>query len=259
MEFIEKKHSSLDNICIILTSTIYVNPKKNHLCNTDPNNRLEIYLKSVKQWLEKTNFKIVLVENSGYKYPELKEYAETYKDRFEMILFKEDEIKDEVYDDIGAQAVRLPNDYLYTSKGTSEMFAIYYAYQESFLAKTCDFFIKITCRYFIPQLEEFLTGKNMNDYEALKQNDGIDNPEIYKDDKGKCRCEVVGAHKNKFDEIFRPDHFKCSDGLWHHHAESIYRDRMFTRLTSLDKILVCDKFKIEPTLQGGTFELMRYL
>ena len=97
MEFIEKKSSCLDNICIILTSTIYVNPKKNHLCNTDPNNRLEIYLKSIKQWLEKTNFKIVLVENSGYKYPELKKYAEIYKDRFEMILFKENEIEEEVY------------------------------------------------------------------------------------------------------------------------------------------------------------------
>lgn len=259
MEFIEKDKYTLDNICIILTSTIYVNPKKNHLCNTEPTNRLETYLKSIKQWLENTNFKIVLVENSGYKFPELEEYAEKYKNRFEMILFKEDELSDEVFDEIGAQAVRLPDDYLYTSKGTSEMFAIHYARQQSLLAKTCDFFIKITCRYFVPQLESFLSDKNMDHYEALRQNDGVDEPELFNDKKGNCKCEIVGAHKNKFDEIFRPDHFKCSDGMWHHHAETIYRDRMFTRLTSLDKILVCDTFKIEPTLQGGTFELMRTL
>jgi hypothetical protein len=257
MEFVEKK--SLDNICILLTSTIYVNPKKNHLCNTDPSNRIETYLKSVKQWLENTNFKIVLVENSGYKYSELKKYTETYKHRFEMILFKEDELKDEVFDEIGAQALRLPDDYLYTSKGTSEMFAIYYAYQQSFLAKSCDFFIKITCRYFVSQLEEFLRDKNMDDYEALRQNDGVDKPKLFNDQKDKCKCEIVGAHRNKFDEVFRPDHFRCSDGMWYHHAESIYRDRLFTRLSSLEKILVCDTFKIEPTLQGGTFELMRIL
>ena len=244
MEFVEK--NPLDNICIILTSTIYVNPKKNHLCNTDPTNRLEIYLNSIEKWLEKTNFKIILVENSGYKYPELEEYAEKYKDRFEMILFKEEEIEEEVYDEIGAQAVRLPDDYLYTSKGTSEMFAIYYAYKKSLLAKSCDFIIKITCRYFVPQLEGFLKNKNMNDYEALRQNN-------------RERCEIVGSHKNKFDEVFKPDHFRCSDGLWHHHAESIYKDRLLTRITSEDKILVCDTFVIQPTLQGGTYELMRNL
>jgi hypothetical protein len=176
-----------------------------------------------------------------------------------MILFKEDELNNEIFDEIGAQAVRLPNDYLYTSKGTSEMFAIYYAFQQSIIAKSCDFFIKITCRYFVPQLEGFLKGKNMNHYEALRQNDGINNPEIFITEKDKCKCEIVGAHKNKFDEIFRPDHFRCSDGLWHHHAETIYRDRMFSRLTSLDKILVCDTFEIEATIQGGTLDLMRKL
>jgi hypothetical protein len=258
MEFVDK--NPLDNICIILTSTIYVNPKKNHLCNTDPKSRLEIYMTSIKKWLDNTNLKIILVENSGYKYPELEEYAEKYKHRFEMILFKEQDLSDDVYDDIGAQAVRLPDDYLYTSKGTSEMFAIYYAYQQSVLAKKCDFFIKITCRYFVPQLENFLKDKDIQNYEALRQNDGVDNEELFKEDKGnKCKCEIVGAHKDKFYEIFRPDHFRCSDGLWHHHAETIYRDRMFSRLTSLDKILVCDTFEIEPTIQGGTYELMRNL
>ena len=51
---------------IILTSTINVNPHKSWVFQRDATHRIETYLKSILQWLTKTNFNIVLVENSGY-------------------------------------------------------------------------------------------------------------------------------------------------------------------------------------------------
>jgi hypothetical protein len=252
MEFIETQNENLvepelnssnvtenniDNFCIILTSTVAINPKKRFIYDTDGNSRLQTYLKSVKQWLDKTNFKVVLVENSGHKFVDLEDYVEKYKDRFEIISFREEEIDNNTIDSVGAQAIRLPDDYLYTSKGTSEMFAIYYAYQQSALAKSAKFIIKVTCRYFVPEFENFLRNVNVDDYFALRQN----NPD---------NCEIVGANSLMFPDIFMPGHFRNSDGKWHHHIESVYKDRIITRVPQ-DRVLVCDVFQIEPTQQGG--------
>ena len=248
MEFIENneellpsqvipEENNLSKFCIFLTSTVYINPKKRFIFDTEAGNRLNTYLKSIKHWLDKTNFKIVLVENSGYKYPDLDEYIEKYKERFEIISFKESEISDETFDSVGAQAVRLPDDYLYTSKGTSEMFAIYYAYLNSNLVKTTEFVIKVTSRYFVKVLESFLLKSNIDDYLVLRQN-SPDN------------CEIVGVNVSNFGDIFMPAHFRNSDGKWHHHIESVYKDRILTKFSE-DKVLVCDVFPIEPTQQGG--------
>ena len=248
MEFIENNEElqpqqtlteqcSLDKFCIFLTSTVYINPKKRFIFDTEAGSRLNTYLNSIKHWLDKTNFKIVLVENSGYKYPDLDDYIEKYKERFEIISFKESEITDEEFDSVGAQAVRLQEDYLYTSKGTSEMFAIYYAYLNSKLIKTSEFVIKVTCRYFVKDLESFLLKSNINDYLVLRQN----NPD---------NCEIVGVNINNFGDVFMPAHFRNSDGKWHHHIENVYKDRIITKFPE-DKVLVCDVFQIEPTQQGG--------
>jgi hypothetical protein len=92
MEFIEKEENQQDtplvpedninNFCIILTSTVSINPKKRFIHDTDGISRLKTYLKSITQWLEKTNFKIVLVENSGHNFSEIDDYIEKYKERF---------------------------------------------------------------------------------------------------------------------------------------------------------------------------------
>ena len=44
----------MSNVLIILTSTVNINPTKQFLYQTNPKERLDCYLKSVKQWLEKT-------------------------------------------------------------------------------------------------------------------------------------------------------------------------------------------------------------
>jgi hypothetical protein len=106
MEFIEKEESqqhtpvvaedNINNFCIILTSTVSINPKKRFIYDTDGNSRLNTYLKSIKQWLDNTNFKIVLVENSGHKFSEIDDYIEKYKERFEIISFREEDIDNDV-------------------------------------------------------------------------------------------------------------------------------------------------------------------
>lgn len=230
-------NSDIDNFCIILTSTIYVNPMKKCLHTMDPTERLNSNLKSIKRWLDESNFKIVLVDNSGHTFPELNDYIEKYKERFEIISFVEKDIDNEVFDKAGALAVNTPDDWLYTSKGTSEMFAIYYARDKSRLINNSKFVIKVTCRYFVKELENFLKDVNVEHYSALRQN-CADN------------CEMVGCHMNSFSDLFMPAHFKCSDGWHHHHIESVYKDRILTKFQE-EKVLVCDTFQIEPTPTGG--------
>jgi hypothetical protein len=110
----------MDNVLIILTSTVNVNYYKHFIFQTDPNERLSYYLKSVKQWLDKTKFNICLVENSGYTFPELNDYITKYSDRFEIITFNEfhnpPEFQHLIYN---------------TSKGASEIYSIRYAYNNT--------------------------------------------------------------------------------------------------------------------------------
>jgi len=202
---------------IILTSTVNINPKKSHLFQTDKNERAETYIKSILQWLKKTKFTIVLVENSGYNFDELKEEKKLYKDRFEVITFNESEIVEAKY---------LENN---DAKGDSEMFAIDYAFRHSnlILIKQPIFIIKITCRFFIPELEYFLSKYDLNTYDCLTQYD-------------RDRCEMVGSHTKHFSQIFG-----ISSGEYL--TEIVWKKRT----SSLKNILICKKFDIERTQRGG--------
>ena len=207
----------MNNTTIILTSTVNVNLAKSHIFQKNVDSRLETYLKSILQWLNKTSFNIVLVENSGYTFDELNNEKDIFKDRFEVISFKESEMQQANYLKI--------ND----SKGSSEVFAIDYAYQHSKIIHSSNFIIKITCRYFIPELEEYLSNFDLNNYDCLTQNN-------------RDRCEMVGAHYNNFTFIF---------GLSaYFHIERIWKERA----SMCDNILVCKEFKIEKTQRGGLNE-----
>jgi hypothetical protein len=210
---------------IILTSTVNVNFSKSHIFQKSVNDRLETYLKSILQWLNKTSFNIVLVENSGYTFEELNNEKEVFKERFEVITFKEDELQEAAY---------LKNN---DSKGSSEIFAIDYAFRHSKLVHSSNFIIKITCRYFIPELEEYLVNFKLDDYDCLTQN-------------SRDRCEMVGAHYNNFNFIFNTnvvDEYNKYD-YW---IERVWK----TRTSMCDNILVCKEFKIERTPRGGVEEI----
>lgn len=87
LELYNNYHLTLNDKCSIIL-TVCVNPQNvTQLKMVDKKERLEIYLKSIKQWLENTNLNIIVVENSNYQFPELQKYKEIYKNRFEIITF----------------------------------------------------------------------------------------------------------------------------------------------------------------------------
>ena len=165
---------------IILTTTVYVNHKKLCIFQSDPNERLNLYLESIMNWLERTPYNIIVVDNSGHEFDELANEKKIYEHRFEVVSFKESELKIAQY---------LQGTY---SKGASEIFAINYAFNNSFLKYKTNFIIKITGRYFIDSLVKFLNNYDLPNYDAIRQFEGN-------------RCELVGCHPKHFWYIFNLD------------------------------------------------------
>jgi hypothetical protein len=209
---------------IILTTTVTVQDKV-YLFQTDKNERAQVYTKKIKQWLYETNFKIVVVENTGYTFEELNEEKELFKHRFEVVSYVESELE--------SAAFLKGNPY----KGASEVFAIEYAYKKSPLCLESDFIIKITGRFFIPDLENYLKDFDLSNYDVLTQN-------------RTCRCEMLGCHKNHFDTIFSSN-LIGENGEYSGNVEDIYQ----YRCNLYQKKIHCPEFPIEGTQRGGINEV----
>jgi hypothetical protein len=160
-------------VTILLTCTVNTGKNINSLVQTDSQERKRMYLSSIKNWLEKTSFNIVVVDNSNYTFPEI-----TNTNRFEKISYSEDSLPE-------PSKTILEND---PSKGTHELYAINYAFDNSKLLKKSDFIIKVTGRYFIPDLIKYIKYP-LPDF--IRQN----NP---------TRCEIVGCKKKWFRYLFNP-------------------------------------------------------
>jgi len=202
---------------VILTCT--VSPHKGILTLLMKNReeRLHVYLVSIRRWLDETGLTVVVVDNSGYPFPELEQERERHKERFEILSFEEKDLP--TADFLDGQA----------SKGTHEMMAIHYAILRSRFRNEALFWIKVTGRYFIPDLESLLVTKNMNRYYALRQL----NP---------FRCEVVGAHHTVAHYVFFPY-------LYTHDTEGVFRKRI-SRFPP-GRVLRCPRLPVPPTLSGG--------
>jgi hypothetical protein len=211
------------NITIILTCTVHVKHPIDCIHQTDKNERLEVYLKSIIQWLYKTNFNVIVVENSGYTFDELINEKELFKNRFEVITFKENELDEASY---------LIND---SSKGASEMFAINYAVRNSKTIQPTNFIIKITARYFISELEEYLNNVELDKYDCLTQQD-------------RNRCEMVGCQYKNIASIFDKDiNSDCFIGG----VKGPVEYSCINRTSKYSSILICKEFGIEKTQRGG--------
>jgi len=214
-------------ITIILTTTVNTNVE-NYIFQTDPQERLNIYLKTIRQWLE-TGFNIIVVENSGYSYEELNNEKDKYKHRFEVIYYKQSE-SNELNDLKQAD-----------SKGLNELHSIIYAYEHSKLIHSSNFIIKITGRYFIKDLEEYLLSFDLNNYECLTQNNTN-------------RCEMVGSHYSKFSIVFAnmytSDMFMNDTENCMHYFDP-YMERVWQNRTNKLISLKCKEFNIENTIRGN--------
>ena len=209
---------------LLLTTTVRVEPEKlDCIYQTDASERIATYLKSIQQWLEKTKFNIVIVENSGYPWSELNDFLVQYKDRFEVISYRESDIE-------RAHYLQYTN-----SKGAHEMFSIHYAYYQSQLIREHSrFVIKLTGRYFIPELESYLSKYDLDSYDVLCQNDI-------------GRCEMVGSHIRNYHILFNP-YLVNSRGHIEECVEWLYGYRIHDWFKH---VFICKPFDIEPTQRGG--------
>lgn len=227
--------SLVENMLIILTCTVNVNHNKSHIYQQNANDRLECYLKSIKQWLELTNFNICVIENSGYKLLELDEYTKKYNNRFEILTFNELNLTN------GLEHL------IYNcSKGASEMYSIIYAYSNTKFKNNINFVIKITGRYFIPNFQNVLIRLNIISNTKHVNIHYNNNMIIGLHQSNHMRCEIIGIHRLFFNIMF---HLNLSDdnNRFYPHVEYIYHNRF----KLLNNIVTLPVFKIEPTQMGG--------
>jgi hypothetical protein len=217
----------VENSCkavIILTMTVHVG-WKSVLHQKNPVERKLHYLKTILQWLKNTQFNIIIVENSGYTFEEYSELFSEYKNRLEIITYNEYTLDESKY---------LVNN---TDKGSSELFAINYAYKNSKLIQPSDFIIKITGRYYVPELENYLKDYNLDLYDGIRQFDTYN--------RDASRCELLGSHPKNFHYLF-----KCLRDTVHFERLPIEYD-YHDRFLKYKNILVCKEFQIEPTITGS--------
>jgi hypothetical protein len=215
---------------LLLTTTVNVQ-KKYALREIDPLDRIATYTKCLSQWLEKTKFRIVVIENTGHCFPEWQEWKVKYEDRLEIISFRENDVEDAEY--------LKGND----SKGASEIFAINYARSYSKWIGEMDFLIKVTGRFFIPGLESYLESIELDKYDILKQNN------IFS-------CQLIGVRLSLFLTLFQV-HLLDKNGNYNGNVEEIYLERMMD--FPEERRLICPVFPIEPTIEGGGLNIFHQI
>jgi len=207
-------------VTIILTTTVFPDLKK-LIFQSNPAERIATYVKSFAQWIQMTNFRIVIVENTGYEFQEIQSMT-TNSDRIEFISLNNNLL--ESY-----------------SKGETELISINYAFTHSKLLQNSDFIVKITGRFFVPGLVEYLRNIDVTQFEALRQFEGD-------------RCEMVGARKDHFHIIFSQS-LLDDNAQYCGHVETLYQQR----IAKCKSVLVCPKFEIQPTQRGGEDQIYTYI
>ena len=220
--------TSFSKTCIVLTTTVNVHP--NSSFQVDKVERINTYVTAIRKWLAFTGFNIVVVENSGHAFDELKSESNVFKDRFEIVTFNQVEESNFKEDQMHLRC-----------KGGLEIESIHYAYNNSSFVKKSTFVVKITGRFFVPYFNEYINSIDVDNCDGLKQFFNF-------------RCEIVGCHIKNFHNIFNRNLF-CENGIYDYHVENVYE----YRFSLYKNIITCPKFRIEPTQRGGLNEVYHSL
>jgi hypothetical protein len=202
-------------VTLILTTTVFVQLHKNGISHRDPFFRRDIYVTAIKQWLEKTDFTVVVVDNNGYYFPELQEQKEKYADRFQVLTFTESQVVEAAY---------LKNR---DNKGESELYAIHWAYYNSKLIRDSRFVVKVTGRFFIPGFADFLSTVDLENSDVLRQEDNM-------------RFNVLGCHIKNFHILFN----KYSIFRGFLHSQDVRETYKYRVNELFKKIIVCPRLEI---------------
>ena len=220
------KFSSLSDICIILTCTVNVGKNIRVLAQKDSNERKQLYLNSINSWINYTPFNIIVVDNSGYTFPEL-----TPTDKLQIVSYTEEALPEPARSILASDP----------SKGIHEIYAINYAYRNSKFTN-CDFIIKVTGRYYIPNLETYLK-EPLPDF--IRQNNN-------------SRCELVGCKKEYFNYLFNVSLEYNGNEHNRDFIEIIYKRRI-DNMDKIKKVLNLQPLKIPATRTGSGGVINQYL
>jgi hypothetical protein len=208
------------NPVILLTCSVNIQQQVVMTNQTNNSERLQQYLKTINQW-KNSQLPIIIVENSGYEFKELKDKKSPYyAPNIEVISYNYTDY------DLYIQTM-LKNT---PAKGVHEMHEINWAYNKSETIKKYSHIIKITGRYFIPNFQNVLINIP-NDIDGIRQNN-ID------------RCEVVGSSLNEFNNIFNLN-------VKHNHVETEWKLRMKNLEKKGKKVYTLPRMHIEKTQRGG--------
>lgn len=187
-----------ENMVILLTATVDVNgcPK---LKRSDPELRKNDHKEALKLWLENTNCKFVLCENSNYDLSFLNEVLDTQekRDRVELISYD------------GNKNIKS------VGKGYGEFDTVEYAVDNSEFIKNFTHVLKVTGRYYCSRLVESLLAVDYSKFDLI-----VHERKISPMHKQKCANTLFwGASKEFYQSSIQPKKSKINDpgGVWAEH------------------------------------------
>jgi hypothetical protein len=161
-----KELLDINKTCILLTTTVYINTDYKNEYNS-PESRLNIYIDSINEWLQKTNLIIYVVESSNYNFPEY-----SNNPRVKVYSFKSSNNIN--CNDCSATP--------YEAESILKAFNYFKLYNY-------DNIIKITGKYFIPNMETLI--------ENIPDNSEIFLQNSYNNDLKQQNSEIFGC-KTKY-------------------------------------------------------------
>lgn len=218
---------------LLLTTTVNVRSNISWLKQKDKLERKKMYKDIIKHWLKNTNFNIVVIENSGHKFENFKKNLKEYSHRFEIITYN--------YKKIPKSDLISLNQYV--AKGQHELYAIKYACSKSKLISESDFVIKITGRYYVPDLEKIFKKYINISTDVIRQSEKMR--------KDTNRCEIIGCAVKHIDYLF------CYPGD-NNHSEAEYCTRI-KNSKNIKNILNLPRMRLHKETTMGAGRLLKYL
>ena len=215
----------MSDTIIILTTTVQIfNVYK--VFQQDKNERLNTYLDAIQKWLD-TDFKIIVVDNSGYTFSELEK-----NNSLHIISYYHDNI------DLPEE-----NKFILSSieKGHHEMLAIYHAYNNIPSDWEYDKIFKLTGRYFIPNFKHYI--------------DNIPQEALYYIQNRDVMCELYGGRKDNVMELFKLPTIKNKRQI----SETIKKERIEEILKKTNNKNIVYKFpkiSVDPVIKGSRNTIM---
>ena len=207
---------------VLLTCTVRPPAHITNLKHRDPSSRLQVYNTAIRQWAADPAFRVVVVDNSGFQglargFPTVEAIA--YDERTDPDL----RVSQPWFQ------VQDPN------KGAHELAAVRTALRRSMTLRTAHpdtWVIKVTGRFFVPDLHRHLATDQAHQAVAVRQHD----PNM---------CQLLGARLRHMDSLFR--------GVPHVDMlmETEYRSRLDHDDWARGRVLDLPVLPIPVTLGGG--------